>query len=61
MVQWLTLYLPMQGGVGSNPGLEPDPTCLMAKKPNHKINNIVKNSVKTFKKVSHNKKKIFFF
>lgn len=36
------------GGVGLTPGREPDPTCLMAKKPNHKINNIVKNSVKTF-------------
>ena len=36
------------GGVGLIPHQEPDPTCLMAKTPKHKTNNIVKNSVKTF-------------
>ena len=50
MVQWLGLHLPMQDRIQSLVG-ELRSHCLMAKKPTHKTETILTNSIKTFKKI----------
>ena len=53
LVQWLRLYLPMQGvWVGSIPGLGAKIAYTSRpEKPKHKTSNIVTNSIKTLKMV----------